>query len=360
MKSDLGGNLSGENSARGEFVDSAPHSIADSAPQSIADSANPAKPANPTNPANPANPKKPLKIAFFGTPLFAKNILQSLIENPTFEIIALITQEDKPFGRKKELKAPETKAFLHAHNPQIPIFQPQKLSDILSDLHDLKPDILLVVAFGRILPKSIIDKFFCINIHGSILPKYRGASPINAMILNDERFLGVTAIKMSEGLDSGDILGFSLVKNGGENMSESIELLSQMGANLAVKILTRLHLIAPLAQIGADSSHCRKLTKNDGIIRFTNAKEIFLKSLAYQLYPQIALENGLKLFGVKINDLDSRHNAGEILEIGKNGVIVGCESGSIIIESLQAVGKNKLSASDYLNGARLKVGDILR
>ena len=353
MKSDLGGNLSGENSeslgessARGEFVDSAPHSIADS--------------ANPANPANPTNPKNPLKIAFFGTPLFAKNILQSLIENPTFEIIALITQEDKPFGRKKELKAPETKAFLHAHNPQIPIFQPQKLSDILSDLHDLKPDILLVVAFGRILPKSIIDEFFCINIHGSILPKYRGASPINAMILNDERFLGVTAIKMSEGLDSGDILGFSFVKNGSENMSESIELLSQMGANLATKILTHLHLIAPLAQIGADSSHCRKLTKNDGIIRFTNAKEIFLKSLAYQLYPQIALENGLKLFGIKINELDSRHNAGEILEIGKNGVIVGCESGSIIIESLQAVGKNKLSASDYLNGARLKVGQFLQ
>ena len=301
-----------------------------------------------------------LKIAFFGTPLFAKNILQSLVANPKFEIIALVTQEDKPFGRKKELKAPETKAFLHAHNPQIPIFQPQKVSDILGDLRTLQPDILLVVAYGKILPKAIIDEFYCINIHGSILPKYRGASPINAMILNAEKFLGVTAIKMSEGLDSGDMLGFSFVKNGGENMSESIALLSQMGANLATKILMRLNVIAPLTQIGADSSHCHKLTKIDGIVRLTNAKEIFLKSLAYELYPQIALENGLKLFGVKINEADLCHNAGEILEIYKNAVVVGCERGSIIVESLQAVGKNKVSAVDYLNGARLKVGDILQ
>lgn len=315
--------------------------------------------ANLDSEANRANPTNPIKIAFFGTPLFAKNILQSLVANPNFKIIALITQEDKPFGRKKELKAPETKAFLHTHNPQIPIFQPQKLSDILGDLHALKPDILLVVAFGRILPKSIIDEFFCINIHASILPKYRGASPINAMILNDEKFFGVTAIKMSEGLDSGDILGFSFVKNNGENMSESIALLSQMGANLSAKILARLNVIAPLIQIGADSSHCHKLTKQSGIVRFINAKEIFLKSLAYQLYPQIALEGGLKLFGVKINEMDLSHNAGEILEIGKSGVVVGCECGSIIIESLQAVGKNKVSAVDYLNGARLKVGDIL-
>lgn len=306
-----------------------------------------------------ANPTNPIKIAFFGTPLFAKNILESLVKNPKFKIVALITQEDKPFGRKKELKSPETKAFLHAYNPQIPIFQPQKVSDILGDLHTLKPDILLVVAFGRILPKSVIDEFYCINIHGSILPKFRGASPINAMILNDEKFFGVTAIKMNEKLDSGDILGFSFVKNGGENMSESITLLSQMGANLSAKILMRLNLIAPLGQIGADSSHCYKLAKQDGIVRFANAKEIFLKSLAYELYPQIALEGGLKLFGVKINAMDSLHNAGEILEIRKNAIVVGCERGSIAIESLQAVGKNKVSAVDYLNGARLKVGDIL-
>lgn len=301
-----------------------------------------------------------LKIAFFGTPLFAKNILQSLVENPAFKIIALVTQKDKPFGRKKELKAPETKAFLRVHNPQIPIFQPQKVSDILGDLRALQPDILLVVAYGKILPKAIIDEFYCINIHGSILPKYRGASPINAMILNAEDFLGVTAIKMSEGLDSGDMLGFSFVKNSGENMSESIALLSQMGANLSAKILTRLNVIAPLTQIGADSSHCHKLTKQDGIVRLTNAKEIFLKSLAYKIYPQIALENGTKLFGVALNEVDSTNECGAILAVEKDCIIVGCARGSVKIGALQKVGKNKVSAVDYLNGARFKVGDILR
>lgn len=300
-----------------------------------------------------------MKIAFFGTPLFAKNILKSLISVPEFEIVAIVTQEDKPFGRKRELKAPETKAFVLENSLNIPILQPQKVSDICGDLRTLKPDIVLVVAFGKILPKAMIDEFYCINIHGSILPKYRGASPIATMILNAEEFLGISAIKMNEGLDSGDMLGFSYTKNHNENMSESIIILSQMGANLAIKILKQLDNIVPLKQISADSSHCHKLTKSDGIVHFINAKEIFLKSLAYELYPQIALENGLKLFGIKINELEFNHNAGEILEIYKSGVVVGCKCGSIIIESLQAVGKNKVSAVAYLNGARLKVGDIL-
>lgn len=306
----------------------------------------------------------PLKIAFFGTPLFAKNILETLLResqaHKSFEIIALITQEDKPFGRKRELKAPETKAFVLEKNLQIPIFQPQKVSEILSDLRALKPDIALVVAYGKILPKIMVNEFFCINIHGSILPKYRGASPINAMILNNDEFLGVSVIKMNERLDSGDILGFSAIKNADFGAQNASVILSAMGANLALKVINRLNQIAPLKQNDCDSSHCQKLTKHDGIVSFTSAKEIFLKSLAYEIYPQIALENGLKLFGVKINELELSHNAGEILEVCESSIVVGCENGSIIVKSLQSAGKNKMSALAYLNGARLKVGDILR
>ena len=306
----------------------------------------------------------PLKIAFFGTPLFAKNILETLLResqaHKSVEIITLITQEDKPFGRKRELKAPETKAFVLKKNLQIPIFQPQKVSEILSDLRALKPDIALVVAYGKILPKIMVDEFFCINIHGSILPKYRGASPINAMILNADEFLGVSVIKMNERLDSGDILGFSAIKNADFGAQNASAILSAMGANLALKVINRLNQIAPLKQNDCDSSHCQKLTKRDGIVSFTSAKEIFLKSLAYEIYPQIALENGLKLFGVKINELELSHNAGEILEICESSIVVGCENGSIIVKSLQSAGKNKMSALAYLNGARLKVGDILR
>lgn len=307
-----------------------------------------------------ANHAQRLKIAFFGTPLFAKNILESFVANPTFEIVALITQKDKPFGRKQILKMPETKAFALENNLKIPIFQPQKVSDILGDLRALKPDIALVVAFGRILPKSIIDEFCCINIHASILPKFRGASPINAMILNDEKFLGVTLIKMDEGLDSGDILGFSYVKNSRLDAQKAGAILSQMGANLAIKILPNLAKIAPLKQIDAESSKCGKIAKEDGIIAFKDAKALFLKSLAYKIYPQIALENGTKLFDIALNEADSTNECGEILAVEKDCIIVGCARGSVKIGALQKVGKNKVSAVDYLNGARLKVGAILR
>lgn len=299
-----------------------------------------------------------LRVVFFGTPDFAKNILEIML--PHFEIIALVTQGDKPFGRKQIIKYPKTKEFILESAPQIPIFQPKKISEITPHLKALKPDILLVVAFGRILPREITDEFYCVNIHGSLLPKYRGASPIHEMILKESEFLGVTLIKMNERLDSGDILGFSLIKNRHFDIEQSLEILSKMGAKLALKILKNLNAISPLKQSDADSSECKKLSKTDGIITFKNAKEIFLKSLAYKIYPQIMLESGLKLFGVTINELDSTNNSGEILSIEKSCVIIGCESGSIAVESLQKIGKNKVSALDFINGMRLKKGDILR
>lgn len=299
-----------------------------------------------------------MRIVFFGTPDFAKNILEILL--PHFEIIALVTQEDKPFGRKQELKSPQTKAFVLENNLQIPIFQPKKVSDIIETLHEMKPDILLVVAYGKILPKNIVDEFYCINIHGSILPKYRGASPINEMILKNDKFFGVTLIKMNEKLDSGEMLAFSIIENKYFDIAESLTLLSTMGGNLAIKVLNNLHSIQPLKQIEADSSICKKLTKNDGIITFNNAKDIFIKSLAYKIYPQITLKSGIKLFNVAINELDSKNIGGEILAIRKDSVIIGCENGSILVKSLQKIGKNKISANDFINGMRLKKGDILQ
>lgn len=299
-----------------------------------------------------------MRIVFFGTPDFAKNILEILL--PHFEIIALVTQEDKPFGRKQELKSPQTKAFVLENNLQIPIFQPKKVSDIIETLHEMKPDILLVVAYGKILPKNIVDEFYCINIHGSILPKYRGASPINEMILKNDKFFGVTLIKMNEKLDSGEMLAFSIIENKYFDIAESLTLLSTMGGNLAIKVLNNLHSIQPLKQIEADSSICKKLTKNDGIITFNNAKDIFIKSLAYKIYPQITLKSGIKLFDVAINELDSKNIGGEILAIRKDSVIIGCENGSILVKSLQKIGKNKISANDFINGMRLKKGDILQ
>lgn len=297
-----------------------------------------------------------MNIIFFGTPLFAKNILEVLIKH--FSILALVTQEDKPFGRKRELKASECKEFILKTNPSIPILQPKKTKEILEDLHNLKPDIIIVVAYGKILAREIVEQFYCINIHGSILPQYRGASPLHSMILANHRLIGLSLIKMNERLDSGEILALSYMENKGFDIEEMVERLSLLGANLTIKTLNNLNNIAPLKQLEADCSYCTKISKIDGLIEFIDAKEIAQKYLAYKLWPQIYTKDGTKLFNITLNEADSTNKMGEILEISKEYVVIGCLRGSIRVESIQAMGKVRLKASEYLNGRRLLKGDI--
>lgn len=299
-----------------------------------------------------------MRIIFFGTPLFAKNILEEVHKH--FEIAALITQEDKPFGRKKELKAPECKEFILKNNLKIPIFQPKKSSEIIEQIKSLKPDIILVAAYGKILAKEITNNFYCINIHGSILPKYRGASPLHSMILANDKYFGISIIKMNEMLDSGEILSLSYIKNNGFNIDETIQILSYIGANLVIKTLKNLNKIAPLKQLEADCSYCKKINKADGLIDFSNAKEIYQKYLAYKIWPQIYTKDGTKLFNISLNEANSLNKIGEILEISKDYVTIACGIGSIRVESIQAVGKTKVRASEYINGKRLLKGDIFK
>lgn len=299
-----------------------------------------------------------MRIIFFGTPLFAKNILEEVHKH--FEIAALITQEDKPFGRKKELKAPECKEFILKNNLKIPIFQPKKLSEIIEQIKSLKPDIILVVAYGKILAKEITNNFYCINIHGSILPKYRGASPLHSMILANDKYFGISIIKMNERLDSGEILSLSYVKNNGFNIDETIQNLSHIGANLVIKTLKNLTKIAPLKQLEADCSYCKKINKTDGLIDFSNAKEIYQKYLAYKTWPQIYTIDGTKLFDISLNEANSLNKIGEILEISKDYITIACGVGSIKVRAIQAVGKTKMQASEYINGKRLLKGDIFK
>lgn len=296
-----------------------------------------------------------MKIVFFGTPQFAKNILQNLTKK--FEILAIVTQEDKPFGRKKELKTPPCKEFALTH--KIPLFQPNNIKEIVKVLEDLKPNIILVVAYGKILPKEIIEQFYCINIHASILPKSRGASPMQDMILKREKFVGLSIIKMDNLLDNGDILALRYIKNNNFDIEKLSEILSYNASKLIIKVLSSLSNILPLRQISIDSSYCTKIARKDGVITFSNALKIYTKFLAYKTFPQISLQNGTKLLDISLNEAESTNKSGEILAILKNGVIVGCQEGSICVKTIQAVGKNKLDSTSYLNGKRLKLGDIL-
>ncbi len=302
------------------------------------------------------------RIVFMGTPSYATTILARLLEKK-FEVVALFTQQDKKVGRKQELTPPHIKQYCLEHNLGFPIFQPSKLRDneeVLSQLQTLNPDFIVVAAYGQILPKSILTIAPCINLHASLLPKYRGASPIQEALLHDDKYTGVTAMLMEEGLDTGDILGFKYLKISPTlEVAEAFDKLSHIAADLTIETLDSFDSLHPLRQNNALSSLCKKIKKEDGEVDFCDAKALVLKYKAYSFWPGVFLSSGLKLKGLTLRDETSTHQAGEILEIHQESILIGCTKGSLEIKTLQAPSKKEVSSVDYLRGQRLQVGDIL-
>lgn len=299
-----------------------------------------------------------MNIVFMGTPSYAAVILESLLKKHTLK--ALVCQPDKKAGRDMHLKMPATKELLLQQGLEIPIFQPEVLDEgFLETLKKIDFDMIIVAAFGKILPKSILELAPCVNLHASILPKFRGASPIQESILEDEKFFGVTLMQMEEGLDSGDILGFRILKNSGQNARELFAELSEAAAKLTLDYLERWKVIIPMKQNNADSSYCKKIKKEMGLVDFSEARSLYLKALAYEGWPEIFLQSGLKLKKVLLKENESVNKAGEILEILEDKILVGCLRGSVWIQALQAPSKRIVNAYEYLQGKRLKKGDIL-
>ncbi len=299
-----------------------------------------------------------MNIVFMGTPSYAAVILESLLAKHT--IRALVCQPDKRAGREMQLKMPATKELLLEKGLEIPIFQPESLDGYFVDmLKRIPADIIIVAAFGKILPRSILNLAPCVNLHASILPKFRGASPIQESILAGEKLFGVTLMQMEEGLDSGDILGFRILKNKGQNARELFVELSNAAAKLTLDYLKKKDEVIPLKQNHADCSYCKKIKKEMGMVDFSNAKTLFLKALAYEGWPEVFLQNGLKLKEVALNETESINEAGEILGVLEDRILVGCLRGSVWIGALQVPSKKAVSAYQYLQGKRLKKGDIL-
>ena len=299
-----------------------------------------------------------MRIIFMGTPDYAAVILESLLES--HEICALVCQEDKRAGRDMHLKAPATKELLQSRAPKIPIFQPKVLDEtFVAELSALQCDVIIVAAYGKILPRAVLDIAPCINLHASILPKFRGASPIQQSILQGEKYFGVSVMQMQEGLDCGEILGFKVVRNTGQNAMELFTSLAKMAGELTLEFLERFQTIKPLAQIDADSSYCKKIKKEWGLVEFDCAQTLVRKSLAYSGWPEIYLQSGLKLKQLTLKDSQGTHKRGEILEISNNGICIGCDTGSVWIAILQAPSKKEMPSYAYAQGRRLKVGDIL-
>jgi methionyl-tRNA formyltransferase len=303
------------------------------------------------------------KILFMGTPDYATTIFKELLQSK-YEIVGLFTQPDKPVGRKQLLTAPHIKQYCLDNNINIPIFQPLKLrnnDEVKEQIENLKPDFIIVAAYGQILPKEILGIAPCINLHASLLPKYRGASPIQESLLNDDIYTGVTSMLMEEGLDSGDILAFQYLKiTSTMEVSEAFDKLSQIAAKLTITTLDNFENIKPLKQNDSEVSFCKKIKKEHGIVDFSDAKKLILKYKAYSYWPGVFLASELKLKDIELNELTTTNKQGEILEIAKDYVVIGCEKGSLKIKTLQAPSKKAINSVEYLRGQRLDLGNIIK
>jgi len=295
-----------------------------------------------------------MKILFMGTPDYAEIILEALINK--YEIVGVYTQPDKPVGRKKVLTPPPVKVLAQKH--KIAVFQPNNLKEESENIKNLNPDFIVVAAFGMILPKSVLDIAPCINLHASLLPKYRGASPIQSAILNNDKFTGVTAMKMDIGLDTGDILGYEYCEVGNKTAPDLFNELANIASKLTPYIIDNYEKIIPLKQIDALTSYSPKIKKEDGLVNFDSAYKIYRKYLAFYYWPGIFTEK-FKIKNMNLIETSSINEAGQILEVKKESVIVGCENGSIEIIEIQPHSKKAMNIIAYLNGRGLKVGDNL-
>lgn len=294
-----------------------------------------------------------------GTPDYAEAILQKLLHEAGIEVVSVYTQPDKPVGRKKILTPPPVKVL--AEGNEIPVYQPNRLRDreAIDSVTSQECDFIVVAAYGQILPKEILSHAPCINLHASILPKYRGASPIQQALLNGDEKTGVTAMLMDEGLDTGDILKIAECDiEPDETAPQLFQKLTNIAAELTIEVLNEFETLTPIPQDEAKATHCKKISKQDGLVAFEDAKTIYNKYRAFTPWPGIYLESGLKLKEVRLHEQESLHEAGKILHVG-NETIIACQTGSLAVTKVQPASKKEMDILSYINGKRLQVGDTL-
>ncbi len=301
-----------------------------------------------------------MNVIFMGTPDYAKVILERLIQTQDINVVAVYTQPDKPVGRKKVMTPPEVKVL--AEENSIEVYQPSRLrdADTVEELLKIETDYIIVAAYGQILPREILDHAPCINLHASILPQYRGASPIQQTLLNGDKKTGVTAMFMEEGLDTGDIIKIDTIDVSDDEMVESLfNRLTDVAADLTVDVLENYSSFTAVTQDDSLSTHCSKITKSDGEVVFLNAVTLYNKYRAFTPWPGIYLNSGLKLKKISLEDKTSSNAAGKILKIDSDSIVVGCSEGSVRIYTVQAPSKKEIDILSYINGKRLTLADTL-
>ena len=305
-----------------------------------------------------------MRIVFMGTPDFAVPSLQALID-AGHEVCAVYTQPDKPQGRKQILTAPPVKTLALEHD--IPVFQPNTLKneDEQARLRELAPEVIIVVAYGKLLPKAVLDipPHGCINVHGSLLPRWRGAAPIQWAVIAGDEMAGVTTMQMAEGLDTGDMLLTYETKVGEkETAGELFDRLAQSGAELLIQTLVKLDEITPRPQDDAQSCYAHMLDKQMAVIDWSkSAHEIDCLIRGLNPWP-IALTtlSGERLKVFAAEKAAGNGEPGTVLEADpKKGLTVACGEGALKLTEIQLVGGKRMKANDFLRGHAIEVGTKL-
>lgn len=309
-----------------------------------------------------------MKIVFMGTPDFAVAPFQSLIE-AGHEIIGVVTQPDKPKGRKMELQPPPVKEAALEHN--IPVYQPVRVRgnvEFYEEMKQLNPDVIVVVAFGQILPKEILElpKYGCLNIHASLLPKYRGAAPIQWAVIDGEEKTGVTIMQMDEGLDTGDILTTAeLVLDKKETGGSLFDKLAVAGAKLIVSTLEQLQAgeLTPVKQNHEESTYAKMLNKKLGALDFTKSA-VELERLIRGLNPWPSAYtslNGknLKIWDVEVVEQEYEGECGEIVAVEQDCFLIKTGQGTLAVYELQLEGKKRMDTATFLRGYQLEERYVL-
>lgn len=308
-----------------------------------------------------------MRILFMGTPDFALESLKALCE-AGYGVAAVITQPDKPKGRGHHLTPPPVKVYAQEKN--IPVLQPLTLrgEEFTATLADIDPELIVVVAYGRILPKNVLDypKYGCVNVHGSLLPEYRGAAPMQRAIIDGKSVTGITTMLMAEGLDTGDMLLKAEAKiDENDNFEVIHDRLASLGASLLLETVKGLEegSITPTVQ-GEGATYAAKIEKSDCLIDFSRpAREIhnLIRGLspiplAFTHTPDGRL---LKITESRIfSDKKADAECGTVISTDGD-IKVACGDGVISILGVVPEGKGKMKASDFINGRRIAVGDIL-
>lgn len=305
-----------------------------------------------------------MRIVFMGTPDFAVPSLQALID-AGHDVCAVYTQPDKPQGRKQILTAPPVKTLALEHD--IPVFQPNTLKneDEQARLRELAPEVIIVVAYGKLLPKAVLDipPHGCINVHGSLLPRWRGAAPIQWAVIAGDEMAGVTTMQMAEGLDTGDMLLTYETKVGEkETAGELFDRLAQSGAELLTQTLVKLDEITPRPQDDAQSCYAHMLDKQMAVIDWSkSAHEIDCLIRGLNPWP-IALTalSGERLKVFAAEKAAGNGEPGTVLEADpKKGLTVACGEGALRLTEIQLVGGKRMKATDFLRGHAIEVGTKL-